>query len=71
MPSFADEMAAEFRIAARMAAAPDFREGVRALLVDKDDAPHWRPATVEQVTPAMLDAVFAPLPDGEAWTPLD
>ena len=70
MPDFAAEMAAEYRIGARVVHSPDFLEGVRALIVDKDNAPHWRPSTVEAVTPAMLDAVFAPLAPGDAWTPL-
>lgn len=69
MPDFAAEMAAEYRIGARVVHSPDFLEGVRALIVDKDNAPRWRPSTVEAVTPAMLDAVFAPLPPGEEWTP--
>lgn len=66
---FAEEMAAEYRIAARMMLRPDFAEGVRAVLVDKDNAPHWSPAAPEGVTPDMLDAIFAPLPGGEEWTP--
>ena len=70
MPDFAAEMAQEFRIGARVVQSPDFLEGVRALIVDKDNAPRWSPATVEAVTPAMLDAVFAALPPGEEWTPL-
>ena len=70
MPDFAAEMAAEFRLAARVVAAPDFREGVRALIVEKDGAARWRPPTMEEVTPALLNAVFAPLPPGEEWTPL-
>ena len=70
MPDLAAEMAAEFRIASRMVHSPDFLEGVRALIVDKDNAPRWRPSTVEEVTPAMLDAVFAPLAPGREWTPL-
>ena len=43
---------------------------MRALIVDKDNAPHWDPATPEEVTDAMIDAIFAPLPAREAWTPL-
>jgi len=66
---FAANMAMEYRIAARMIMRPDFAEGVRAVLVDKDNAPTWNPATPEGVTDAMLDAVFAPLPKGEEWTP--
>jgi enoyl-CoA hydratase/carnithine racemase len=36
----------------------DFREGVRALLVDKDNAPHWNPARIEDVTEEMISAFF-------------
>jgi len=68
---FADEMRAEYRIAARMMMRPDFIEGVRAVLIDKDNAPRWNPATADGVTPAMLDAIFAPLAEGEEWTPFD
>lgn len=66
---FAANMAMEYRIAARMIMRPDFAEGVRAVLVDKDNAPTWDPATPEAVTAEMLDAIFAPLPEGEEWTP--
>ena len=68
-PDFAAEMELEYRLAARMIARHDFAEGVRAVLVDKDNAPRWDPAKPEQVTPEMLDAIFAPLPAGEEWTP--
>lgn len=66
---FAAEMAREYALAARMIARPDFAEGVRAVLVDKDNAPRWHPATPAGVSDAMLDALFAPLPPGEQWTP--
>jgi len=67
---FAAEMALEYRLAARMIARPDFAEGVRAVLVDKDNAPRWDPAEPKGVTEEMLDEIFAPLPPGEEWTPL-
>ena len=38
---------------------PDFREGVRAVLVDKDNAPRWTPARIEDVDPAVIAAMFA------------
>lgn len=66
---FAEEMALEYRLAARMFMRADFAEGVRAVLVDKDNAPRWNPTAPEQVTDEMLDAIFAPLPEGEEWTP--
>ena len=67
---FGDEMRAEYGVAAHLCQRPDFAEGVRALLVDKDNRPRWDPATPEGVTDHMLDSIFAPLPDGEAWEPL-
>ncbi len=68
--SFADEMRVEYRIGARVVQRHDFLEGVRAVIVDKDNAPRWSPATVEGVSEAMLDEIFAPLPPAEDWTPL-
>ncbi|NBC38080.1 enoyl-CoA hydratase/isomerase family protein [Novosphingobium sp. FSY-8] len=67
---FAAEMVMEYRIAARVLVLPDFAEGVRAVIVDKDNAPQWQPATPEGVTEAMVDAIFAPLPANEEWSPL-
>ncbi len=70
METFEDEMALEHRIASRVVATHDFQEGVRALIVDKDGAHHWRPATLAELDPAAIDAIFAPADPGEAWTPL-
>jgi enoyl-CoA hydratase len=67
---FLDEMRLEYGIVVRMFRHPDFIEGVRALLIDKDNAPRWNPATPEGVTDAMIDRIFEPLPANEAWTPL-
>ena len=70
LSDFADEMRLEYRIASRVLLRPDFAEGVRAVIVDKDNAPQWDPATPEGVTDALLDSIFAPLPADEEWTPL-
>jgi enoyl-CoA hydratase len=67
--SFADEMRADYALAGRVVRTHDFREGVRALLIDKDNAPVWDPATPEEVTDEMLDVLFEPLPPSEQWTP--
>jgi enoyl-CoA hydratase/carnithine racemase len=67
--SFAQEMAAEYAIAGRIVQTHDFREGVRALLIDKDNQPRWDPPAAGGVSNEMLDALFAPLPPEERWTP--
>ncbi len=67
---FCDEMAMEYRIASRVLTRPDFAEGVRAVIVDKTGDPHWNPATPEGVSDALIDSIFAPLPDNEEWKPL-
>lgn len=69
MDDFADNMRMEYRIASRVLLRPDFAEGVRAVIVDKDNAPRWDPPTPEGVTDDLLDAIFAPLPKKEEWTP--
>jgi len=69
MHSFADEMRQEYAVGAHVVQRHDFLEGVRAVIVDKDNAPKWNPATPEGVTEHMLDTIFAPLPEDEAWTP--
>ena len=51
----------DYRLACRSVDGHDYFEGVRALLIDKDQKPHWNPARLEDVTDAMIDAYFAPL----------
>jgi enoyl-CoA hydratase len=70
LDDFADNMAMEYRIGSRVLMLPDFAEGVRAVIVDKDHAPQWNPAQPEGVTDELLDAIFAPLPANEEWKPL-
>jgi enoyl-CoA hydratase len=67
---FAENMTMEYRIGARVVQRPDFLEGVRAVIIDKDNAPQWNPATLESVSDAMLDDIFAALPADEEWSPL-
>ena len=68
--AFAENMAMEYRIGARIVQSHDFIEGVRAVIVEKDNAPKWSPATPEGVTEAQLDGIFAPLPSDQEWSPL-
>ena len=70
MTSFADEMRNEYRIGYHVLVMHDFIEGVRALIVDKDNDPKWNPATPAEVSDAWIDEIFAPLPAGEEWEPL-
>lgn len=67
---FAANMRMEYRIGARVVQRHDFLEGVRAVIVDKDNAPKWNPATLAGVTQAVLDDIFAPLPVDQEWSPL-
>jgi enoyl-CoA hydratase len=55
----------EYRLAVRLFEDGEFPEGVRALLIDKDRKPHWRPARLEEVSSALVAAYLAPLPPHE------
>jgi enoyl-CoA hydratase len=62
---FEECMVLEYRLCQRVVPGHDFREGVRALLVDKDMNPQWDPKSLAQVTDSQVDGVFAPLPGGD------
>ena len=49
----------EYRAALEVFASDDFREGVRAAVIDKDRNPKWSPAAIEDVTPEMVTPYFA------------
>ncbi|MGP1282576.1 MAG: enoyl-CoA hydratase/isomerase family protein [Parasphingopyxis sp.] len=68
---FADEMRVEYRVGAHVVQRHDFLEGVRAVIVDKDNDPQWNPATPEEVSDHLIDQIFAPLNADEEWTPLN
>ena len=69
MPTFEDEMRQEYAVGSRVVQRHDFIEGVRAVIVDKDNTPRWNPDTPEGVTGHTIDQIFAPLPADQAWTP--
>jgi len=49
----------DYHLAMRMAERSDFAEGIRAVLIEKTNDAKWQPAKLEDVTPAMVDEVFA------------
>jgi enoyl-CoA hydratase/carnithine racemase len=60
--SFEDSMTIEYRMSQRcMRKGHDFFEGVRALLIDKDQKPKFNPPTIEGVTQAMVEEHFKPV----------
>ncbi|MCA8899860.1 MAG: enoyl-CoA hydratase/isomerase family protein, partial [Hyphomonas sp.] len=59
--TFRENMAMEYRIGWRKVQSHDFQEGVRAVIVDKDNAPAWSPVTLEGVSEEEVAKYFAPL----------
>ena len=62
---FATCMQAEFRIVSRVIRSHDFYEGVRAVIIDKDNKPRWQPATLDTVAAADIERHFAALEGGD------
>jgi len=58
---FDECMRTELRIVSRVVYGHDFYEGIRAVIIDKDQAPHWQPASLAAVTAADVGRHFAPL----------
>ena len=56
-----EALALEYRLTQHVLAGHDFFEGIRATLVDKDNAPRWRPNSLADVTDSAVDGYFAPL----------
>ncbi|MEU7735671.1 enoyl-CoA hydratase/isomerase family protein [Streptomyces griseus] len=55
----------EFRVSSRAFEHPDFVEGVRARIIDKDNAPQWKPGSLAEVDDQEVTRFFAPLGPGE------
>ncbi len=63
--SFEEAMKLEFRLTNRFMRGHDFYEGVRAIIIDKDQSPKWKPATLADVSAAEVEEYFATLGDDE------
>jgi enoyl-CoA hydratase/carnithine racemase len=57
--SLPDALAAELRLTRTVTAHPDFAEGVRAMVIDKDRTPRWTPDSIESVDPAIITQIIA------------
>lgn len=55
----ADIFRLELIVTLQCCARPDLAEGIRALLIDKDRKPQWRPRTIDEITPQWIDGHFA------------
>src|SRR5258706_5080939 len=55
----------EYRLAKRMVRQPDLVEGVRAVIIDKDQAPKWKPSSLAEIDGAFVLSLFEPLPEGD------
>jgi enoyl-CoA hydratase/carnithine racemase len=64
--SLADVFRMELVASMHTAARPDFAEGIRALLIDKDRRPRWSPATLEETTQEWIEGYFA-----SPWQPAE
>jgi enoyl-CoA hydratase len=63
--SIEESLRLEYRMVHRVLVAPDFAEGVRALLIDKDRRPRWRHGSLAEVPATEVAACMAPLPAGD------
>ena len=59
--SFREAMMLEYRIVSRILDGHDFYEGVRAVIIDKDQAPIWRPDRIENLDMSAIESYFRPL----------
>ena len=65
LDDFRENMRMEFRLVSHLMEGRDFHEGVRAILIDKDNAPAWSPVSLDMISDADVDAHFANLGDDE------
>src|SRR5258708_5143330 len=58
---FPECMRSEFRIVSRLLLGHDLYEGIRSVIIDKDQAPHWQPSSLAAVSAAEVERHFEPL----------
>ncbi|GAA4158077.1 enoyl-CoA hydratase/isomerase family protein [Gryllotalpicola daejeonensis] len=59
LPDLAAALEQELRVSVHALTSHDFREGIRAQVIDKDRQPHWQPATLAEVDPSSVATYFA------------
>jgi enoyl-CoA hydratase len=59
--AFDECMRTEYRVVSRVVRGHDFYEGIRAVIIDKDQAPKWRPSTLAAISEAEIEGHFAPV----------
>lgn len=64
--SLKEVFCSELNLSVHFSRHTDFPEGVRALLIDKDQKPNWQPATLEEVSMASVETYFTPI-----WKPAE
>lgn len=64
--SLADVLRLELEVALHCSAQPDIREGIRALLIDKDKSPKWQPASLGDADPDWVARFFVPIYDEDS-----
>lgn len=67
--SFTEEMKREFSLAVKVTKAPDFSEGVRALLIDKDNTPDWQPDSIAKISDTDIASAFTIHEKEQQWEP--
>jgi enoyl-CoA hydratase len=56
-------MRTEFRIVSRLLLGHDLYEGIRSVIIDKDQAPQWQPSSLAAVSAAEVERYFEPQDD--------
>ena len=65
--SLAEVFQSEYLLSTNIVRYPEFAEGVRALLIDKDSSPQWQFSSIAEVPADLLDSFFTPPQSGSSW----